>query len=395
MLQQPNGSPSLQQPVENVGVQVQPNVEPSLQQPAESVGVQVQPNGEPSLQQPAESGGPFLRPPNHVNYMSINGLPAYGPLFSEAQNAAEEFSPSIKIVRDAKLKHECAVELVNLVVTQLSSMSFHEVFNFLQNPQSIIGLAIEGGIEEIVRTLLQHFPDLIEVEARPQQNILQAAIEYRQEKIVNILKENFPTLTKILCSFMLDSENTTLHLAGKLAPEFKLFSVSGAALQMQRELQWFKEAEKMTYPYLREMKNENNQTAKDLFRIEHKELAKQGEEWMKATANSGMIVSTLIATVLFAAAFTLPGGNVDDKGIPIFLRANTFLIFIISVALGLVEGSAVEDIMGDGSATRAPKLDDAAEWRVSYAAGMWDQPCSCGATDEWALLVGTRPDGGD
>ncbi|KAK0596883.1 hypothetical protein LWI29_019851 [Acer saccharum] len=221
MLQQPNGSPSLQQPVENVGVQVQPNVEPSLQQPA-------------------ESGGSFLRPPNHGNYISINGLPAYRPLFTEAQIAAEEFSPSIKIVQDAKLKHECAVELVNLVVTQLSSMSFHEVFNFLQNPQSIIGLAIEGGIEEIVRTLLQHFPDLIEVEAMPQRNILQAAIEYWQEKIVNILKENFPTLTRILSSYLLDSENTTLHLAGKLAPAFKLFSVSGAALQMQRELQWFK-----------------------------------------------------------------------------------------------------------------------------------------------------------
>ncbi|KAK4354126.1 hypothetical protein RND71_026320 [Anisodus tanguticus] len=36
------------------------------------------------------------------------------------------------------------------------------------------------------------------------------------------------------------SGNTMLHLAGKLAPQNKLNLVSGPALQMQRELQWFK-----------------------------------------------------------------------------------------------------------------------------------------------------------
>ena len=66
------------------------------------------------------------------------------------------------------------------------------------------------------------------------------------------------------------------------------------------------------------MKNSNNETAKDVFRTEHKKLAEQGEKWMKGTANSCMLVSTLIATVLFAAAFTVPGGNFNDNGIPIF-----------------------------------------------------------------------------
>ena len=47
-----------------------------------------------------------------------------------------------------------------------------------------------------------------------------------------------------------------------------------------------------------------------------------------------------------------------------------------------MEGTS-EDIMGDWSATRALELDDAAEWGVSCA------------VDEWAWLVGTRPDDGD
>ena len=93
--------------------------------------------------------------------------------------------------------------------------------------------------------------------------------------------------------------------------------------------------ENITFPNLREWKNTEDETAKDVFRKEHKELAEQGEKWMKDTANSCMLVSTLIATVLFAAAFTIPGGIINDKGIPIFLCTNAFTLFAISDTLGL------------------------------------------------------------
>ncbi|KAL5755727.1 hypothetical protein ACOSQ2_020473 [Xanthoceras sorbifolium] len=243
-------------------------------------------------------------------------------------------APSIKMVRDEKLKHECAVELVNHVCTQLSNMSFQQTLHFLQHPPMLSG-AVAVGIEEIVRILLQHFPDLIGYDTIPQRNIFQIAVECRQEKIVNILKEMFPTVTRNMCAQLVEFENTTLHLVGKLAPAFKQYSVSGAALQLQCELQWFKEVEKITFPYQREFINMNQETAKVVFRRQHKELADQGEKWMKGTANSCMLVSTLIATVLFAAAFTVPGGNVNDKGIPIFLHTNAFMVFAISEALGL------------------------------------------------------------
>ncbi|TXG68623.1 hypothetical protein EZV62_003558 [Acer yangbiense] len=155
--------------------------------------------------------------------------------------------------------------LVNHACTQLSSKSFHQIFYFLRNPEPILGSAVCAGIEEFVRTLLHHFPNLIHYDVIPNQNILQVAVEFLQEKIVNIIKKISPTTTKILCSVELEFENNTLHLAGKLAPSFKLFSVSGAALQMQRELQWFKDVEKMTSPSRKERKNTNNETAKDVF----------------------------------------------------------------------------------------------------------------------------------
>ena len=64
--------------------------------------------------------------------------------------------------------------------------------------------------------------------------------QFRQVEIVNIIKEIFPTTTKSMSSYVMKSGNTALHLVGESAPPFKLRSVSGAALQMQRELQWFK-----------------------------------------------------------------------------------------------------------------------------------------------------------
>ncbi|KAI8555602.1 hypothetical protein RHMOL_Rhmol05G0185600 [Rhododendron molle] len=44
-----------------------------------------------------------------------------------------------------------------------------------------------------------------------------------------------------------DSSNNILHLAGRLAPRNKPTQVSGAALQMQCELQWFKVIDTASY----------------------------------------------------------------------------------------------------------------------------------------------------
>ena len=84
-------------------------------------------------------------------------------------------------------------------------------------------------------------------------------------------------------------------------------------------------------------KKENNkhEIPEQLFSRKHKELQQDGEKWMKSTANSGMIVSTLITTVVFAAAFTLPGG-INSKGAPIDLGSTMFMIFVLSDGLAFI-----------------------------------------------------------
>ena len=42
---------------------------------------------------------------------------------------------------------------------------------------------------------------------------------------------------------------------------------------------------------------------------------------------------------MFAVVFTIPGGNNQDSGYPIFLKENLFVVFIISDALSLFSSS--------------------------------------------------------
>ncbi|GKE27939.1 hypothetical protein Tco_1443323 [Tanacetum coccineum] len=81
-----------------------------------------------------------------------------------------------------------------------------------------------------------------------------------------------------------DEGNNILHLAGRLSPILKI--ASRPALQMQRELQWFEEVLRVVGIELARVLNKNKEIPMTVFRKEHKELRKDGEEWMKKTADS-------------------------------------------------------------------------------------------------------------
>jgi hypothetical protein len=86
-------------------------------------------------------------------------------------------------------------------------------------------------------------------------------------------------------------------------------------------------------------KNDTNMTAKELFTHNHMDMMKKGEKWMKATATSCTVVGALIITIMFTAAFTVPGGNNQNTGFPMFSNENLFTVFILSDALSLISSS--------------------------------------------------------
>ena len=94
------------------------------------------------------------------------------------------------------------------------------------------------GITEIVKLLLQSCPELAwaPLGGTFDKSLLHVAIQHRQKEVFGLFyerKSNFKFATTT-------SYGTILHLAARLAPHAQLSSVSGSALQMQRELQWFK-----------------------------------------------------------------------------------------------------------------------------------------------------------
>ena len=87
------------------------------------------------------------------------------------------------------------------------------------------------------------------------------------------------------------------------------------------------------------MRNSKGLTAQELFSNEHEKLRENAESWMKKTAESCMLIATVIATGVFAAAISLPGGTNGDTGKPNFLKKISFLVFAISDALAFISSS--------------------------------------------------------
>ena len=64
--------------------------------------------------------------------------------------------------------------------------------------------------------------------------------------------------------------------------------------------------------------NKEGLTPRQLFLKNHEDMMSKGEKWLKDTVSSCTVVGALIVTIMFAAAFTVPGGNDQNKGSPNF-----------------------------------------------------------------------------
>ncbi|KAL8246853.1 hypothetical protein R6Q59_008069 [Mikania micrantha] len=203
----------------------------------------------------------------------------------------------------------------------------------------ILFVAAEMGNTMFLVELIHGYPDLIWKVNDNNQSIFHIAVKHRHEGIYNLLYE-IVAMKDLITPLTDEHENNMLHLVGTRAKQKQLEDVSGVALQMQRELLWFQEVKNMIPHHLREQKNEDGLTPQELFTIEHKESVTQGEKWMKGTTNQCMVVAALIATIVFAAAFTVPGGYDQNNGIPIFDSKATFIVFVMADAISLFTSSA-------------------------------------------------------
>nr|XP_043617926.1 protein ACCELERATED CELL DEATH 6-like [Erigeron canadensis] len=182
--------------------------------------------------------------------------------------------------------------------------------------------------------LLRMYPTILWIKNRDPLSIFHIAVMHRHKDIYNLVYEIGSNKT-ILTRQTDDENNCILHLVGSTSKRNQLQTVSAASLLMQRELLWFKEVEKITPRDLRYSKNNKGQTPYDLFSENNEETVSKGLKWTRDC----MVVATLIITIAFAAAFTIPGGYNQEIGLPIFTHETSFLVFLIADSVSLFSSS--------------------------------------------------------
>ncbi|KAI3791115.1 hypothetical protein L2E82_04727 [Cichorium intybus] len=244
-------------------------------------------------------------------------------------------APKIKKIHDMKMTHALSSKLVNRICKIVIEKVDHDIAWKIFGTG--ITTAVKYGTYEIIEQCILTYPGIIWYDVGGFYLFL-AAIKERQERVYNLVYQM--SSHKVFAATQLDNEKNenALHIAAKLAPPHRLNVVTGAALQMQRELQWFKEVENFIEPSYKEALNNEQKTPRMVFTHEHEGLLKDGQQWMKDTASSCTVVAALIVTMAFAGAFTVPGGNKDD-GKPLFLNDGVFMLFVVSDALALFSSS--------------------------------------------------------
>ena len=81
--------------------------------------------------------------------------------------------------------------------------------------------------------------------------------------------------------------------------------------------------------------NNQNKTAEELFATTNEKLHGEAKEWLMHTTENCTILSVFIATVAFAAAYTVPGGSDGSTGIPILHTKPFFLVFVLADVFSL------------------------------------------------------------
>ncbi|KAL3747120.1 hypothetical protein ACJRO7_015973 [Eucalyptus globulus] len=268
-----------------------------------------------------------------------NSDPALQYLTMSLWKATKIIVPTIKRIHEMKLRHVAAIELAKQVCDAISHGKTTEITDFLEKKDLLLQATI-WGVTEIVKLCIRSFPELIWIRSKCKRLVTEA-VKYRQERTLRLFLKVSSTNKLSLVLGPTDEESKMMLMAAaenrarEYYPNFDAeTNVAGVAFQMQREVQWYKAVESWVIPF-QASANHHKKTHWNEFVEKHKELIQEAEKSVKNTANSCMLVSALIAAVLFAAAFTVPGGNADKIGVPLLLGQDSFHIFAISDTLGL------------------------------------------------------------
>ena len=136
-----------------------------------------------------------------------------------------------------KLTHFLSNELLSRMTEQLSISNLQ--LRATGRVNGAILRATKEGIFEFVFEMVKADPQLVFCQDAVTSSIFSAAVGNRRAKIFGLIYGS-NLKSALACALDFSNGNTLLHMAGMSAPSTSLDHIAGAALQMQRELQWFK-----------------------------------------------------------------------------------------------------------------------------------------------------------
>ncbi|KAG6641810.1 ankyrin repeat-containing protein At5g02620-like [Carya illinoinensis] len=195
-------------------------------------------------------------------------------------------------------------------------------------------LATKTGCIDIAEEILKCYPQAIEHIDDKGRNILHIAIRHRRLKIFEVVAKQEVPMKRLVRKF--DNEgNSVLHVVGLKRKEYIAEKIRGPALELREEMQWFERVESVIPSHFKEHRNNMKLTAWGLFHQTNNELRTTAAEWLKRTSEGCTVVAVLIATVAFAAAYTVPGGPNSQTGAPILVNKPFFVVFTVTDVLSL------------------------------------------------------------
>ncbi|XP_028763109.1 uncharacterized protein LOC114721461 [Neltuma alba] len=245
----------------------------------------------------------------------------------------------IKKIKEMKLLQAQANKLVDLVCRNASKE------DEVQTIANALFLAAKEGNVEFVVKISKANPEILLTGDDSYRNIFYHAIEHRQARVFNLIN-GLRFKDAFACGKDKDG-NTLLHAAAAKAPDIILNRIYGPALQMQRELQWFKEVEGIMPPSFRVLQNNGGETAEESFREQGLQSNKE-EAFLNFLPSKFLFgVSTLlismvamIITFLSAIRLTLKHSNYHGAILPIILFTSVPISYSLLSLIPVVRNTA-------------------------------------------------------
>ncbi|XP_026460991.1 uncharacterized protein LOC113362531 [Papaver somniferum] len=184
-----------------------------------------------------------------------------------------------------------------------------------------------------MKKMIQHCLDCWEVLDNKGRNFLHVAAQYNNSNVLKYVLNEISSDTVVETIIRMKDKNGKEPC--QMHPNFSyILSRNTSVMQTTRdadEIVKFEEALIREEREAKEVKFRNS--------AEFKETEKTRREQMEYYNQTLLVVSALIATVAFAANFTLPGGyNNDrpDEGMALLVSKPSFIVFIVSNSLAMV-----------------------------------------------------------